>query len=152
MTLSIHEPDQLDQAIIRELQQDARRSYKHIAADLGVSEGTIGNRVNRLLKSGVLKLQARVDPFKLPGRLVALIGINLERRQHGEAMRQIERLSHVTAVWSSTGKFDLFVEVMVESISQLNEFIFDQGLSQVNSVTYTESFVMIDSKSKFMKL
>ena len=152
MTLPMRELDDLDRGIILELQEDARRSYKNIAAKLKVSEGTVGNRVNRLIQRGVLKLQARVDPFRLPGRLTALIGINLERRQHKQAIQRIESLPHVTAVWSTTGKFDLFVEVMVDSVAQLNDFIFDEGLNRIPSVVSTESFMLIDSNTKYMKL
>ncbi|MHC1569971.1 MAG: AsnC family transcriptional regulator, partial [Candidatus Syntropharchaeales archaeon] len=37
--------DELDIKVIRELKKDARRSYREIAERLGVSEGTVYNRV-----------------------------------------------------------------------------------------------------------
>ena len=57
--------DDLDKKIIFELQEDARRPFKVVANKFKVSEGTISNRVNRLIEKGILKLEARVNPFSL---------------------------------------------------------------------------------------
>lgn len=152
MTLPKKDLDSLDREIIFELQEDARRSYKSIAAKLDVSESTVSNRVNRLVKSGILKLQARVDPFHLPNKVAAVIGLNLERREHAKAISQIERITEVTAVWNATGKYDLMCEVMVDSMDQLNKFLFDGGLDGVENVRFTESFIILASKTKYFKL
>lgn len=45
--------DQMDLAIIAELQQNARRSNRQIAADLGVSEGTVRIRIKQMLADRV---------------------------------------------------------------------------------------------------
>ncbi|WP_022663977.1 AsnC family protein [Desulfospira joergensenii] len=50
MALIDYNLDDIEINIIKALQIDARRPYKSIAKDLGVSEGIIDNRVNRLLK------------------------------------------------------------------------------------------------------
>ena len=152
MTLPKKELDELDRKIIWELQEDARRPYKKIAAKLNVAESTIGNRVNRLLESGVLKLEARVDPFALPNKVAALVGINLERREQMSVIHEIQKLPAVNAVWVSTGKYDLFAEVMADSITDLNDFIFDRGLGRIEKIRFTESYIMLHSNSKFFKL
>ena len=152
MTHAPQNLDRLDRDIILELQQNARRSFKSIAAKLQVSESTISNRVNRLTGSGVLKLQARVDPFCLPHQVAALIGMNLERRCHQTAIAQIENLPGVNAVWRTTGKYDLFVEVMVDSIEMLNEFLFSAGLDRIEGLTFTETYLVLNSRTKFFKV
>lgn len=48
--------DQLDRDIAVMLAQDARQSFRKIAADLGVTEGTVRGRVKRLQSAGLLKL------------------------------------------------------------------------------------------------
>ncbi len=50
MTSPDKDIDCLDRKIIIELQEDARRLYKDIAGHLKVSEGTVKNRVMRLIK------------------------------------------------------------------------------------------------------
>lgn len=152
MTLSKQELDDLDQKIIWELQEDARRPYKKIAAKMDVAESTIGNRVNRLLESGILKLEARIDPFRLSHKVVALVGINLDRREHMAVIHEIQNLPWVNAVWVSTGKYDLFAEVIADSISELNDFIFGKGLGRIDKIKFTESYIALYSESKYLKL
>ena len=53
--------DQLDRQIAGMLAYDARLSFRKIAADLGVTEGTVRGRVKRLQSSGLLKLTPIVD-------------------------------------------------------------------------------------------
>ena len=91
MTEAIKDIDALDRKIILELQEDARRPYKEIAGKLNVSEGTIKNRVTRLINRGILKLEAKVNPFALPNRISAIIGVNLKERDHAKKIKDIER-------------------------------------------------------------
>ena len=53
--------DQLDRDIALKLAQDARLSFRSIAVDLGVTEGTVRGRVKRLQNAGLLKLVPILD-------------------------------------------------------------------------------------------
>ncbi|BBZ77260.1 hypothetical protein MANY_25970 [Mycolicibacterium anyangense] len=53
--------DQMDLSIIALLQQNARRSNRQIAADLGVSEGTVRVRIKRMVAERVFRIQAVSD-------------------------------------------------------------------------------------------
>ena len=153
MAFSDNRIDDLDHGIILELQKDARRPYKEIASKLGVSESTISNRVNRLLRAGILKLEARVDPFKIANKVAAIIGIKLERRGHLQAIEEIGKISGVSAVYVATGKYDLFIEVMEDSIEALNDFLFHRSqLSKMKNIVATETFILLSSNTKFFKL
>ncbi len=152
MTLMDGDLDELETNIILALQDDARKSFKSIAKDLNVSEGTISNRVNRLTQKGILKLEARVNPFALSTKVAALLGINLKHRCHAQAVKEIRALANVNAVWVTTGKYDIFVEVLADSINDLNDFIFDRGINQVNGIESTETHIMLQSETKFFKI
>lgn len=102
--------DDLDRRIIFELQNDARRSLKRIARGVKVSEGTVRNRVRRMIGEDILKLEARVNPAVLPNKIFALVGLDLEKRSQVDKMRQIEKIPAVTGAWNATGRFDLFFE------------------------------------------
>jgi Lrp/AsnC family transcriptional regulator for asnA, asnC and gidA len=153
MALPDNHIDDLDRNIILELQEDARRPYKEVAAKLSVSESTISNRVNRLLRTGILKLQARVDPFSLTNKVAAIIGIKLERRGHLQAIEEIGKIPGVSAVYVATGKYDLFIEVMEDSIADLNDFLFHKTrLNKMKNIVATETFILLSSDTKFFKL
>jgi Lrp/AsnC family transcriptional regulator for asnA, asnC and gidA len=152
MATAIQNLDDIDKKIILELQEDARRQFKIIAKKLGVSEGTVKNRVTRLKNRGVLKLEARVNPFALPNTISALVGVNLKERDHEEKIKEIERIPAVTAVWNATGRFDLFFEVMVNSLNSLNEILFREDFSKIGGIRYTETFLTLSSSTKYFKI
>lgn len=144
--------DDLDKRIILELQEDARRPFSVIADRLNVAEGTVRNRVKRLIERDVLELKARVNPFALPHKVAAIVGINLAERTHQEKMKQIEKIPSVTSVWNATGRFDLFFEVMVDSLVELNDILFERDLHSIGGIRHSETFVILSSNTKRFKL
>lgn len=152
MALTEQNIDDLDRKIILELRNDARKPFKVIARRLSVSEGTVRNRIKRLTNLGILKLQALINPFALPHKIAALVGVNLKERNHEEKMKQIEKLPWVTSVWNATGRYNLFFEVMVDSLQELNEILFKKELKNIGGITFTETFVILSSNTKYFRL
>jgi DNA-binding Lrp family transcriptional regulator len=152
MATAIQNLDDIDKKIILELQEDARRQFKIIAKKLGVSEGTVKNRVTRLKNRGVLILEARVNPFALPNTISALVGVNLKERDHEKKIKEIGKIPAVTAVWNATGRFDLFFEVMVDSLNSLNDILFREDFSKIGGIRYTETFLTLSSSTKYFKI
>jgi Lrp/AsnC family transcriptional regulator for asnA, asnC and gidA len=144
--------DNIDREIILELQKDARRQYKLIAKKLNVSEGTIKNRVTRLINRGILKLEARVNPFALPNQISAIVGVNLKERNHEEKIKEIEKIPGITSVWNAAGRFDLFFEIMVDSLNSLNDILFRKGLKEIGGISDTETYIILYSNTKYFKL
>ena len=68
----------LDKRIIEHLQQDGRRPFTQIAADLGVSEAAVRARTNRLVERGILQVVGVTDPLKLGFQQMAMIGIRCQ--------------------------------------------------------------------------
>ncbi len=68
----------LDKRIIEHLQQDGRRPFTQIAAELGVSEAAVRARTNRLVERGILQVVGVTDPLKLGFQQMAMIGIRCE--------------------------------------------------------------------------
>jgi len=55
--------DDTDRSIIRVLENDARTSMRSIAEKVGVSLGTVSNRVKKLEESGIIKgYRVLIDP------------------------------------------------------------------------------------------
>ncbi len=144
--------DALDRKIILALQEDARRAYKDLAKKFEVSEGTIKNRVTRMIDRGILILEARVNPFVLENQITAIIGVNLKYHKHENKIKEIEKIKGVTSVWNTTGRFDIFFEIMVDSLSALNDVLFSKILDDIGGITYTETFVLLHSNTKYFKL
>lgn len=143
--------DDLDRKIIRELQKNGRISYKDVAKKLNVSDGTIRFRTNRLVKSGVLRISASINPFIPETNIAALVGMQLEKRTHRRTMAKISELKGVVSVCNVTGDFDLFVEVLVDSREELNKFLVED-LSKIEGIRTTETFVYLDAINKWIEM
>ena len=63
--------DEIDQRIIEALQQDGRRPFTKIAADLGISEASVRQRVSNLINNQVMQIVAVTNPIKLGFSLAA---------------------------------------------------------------------------------
>ena len=116
--------DDLNQRIIRLLQEDGRAAYDVIAQKLGVSGGTIRNRVARMRDAGMLRIVAVVDPVAVDYESDAMLGI---RTAPGVAPAEVaERLDPHGAVvyimWVS-GRYDLLVEVVCDEETELAQFL-----------------------------
>jgi Lrp/AsnC family transcriptional regulator for asnA, asnC and gidA len=110
--------DHVSKAIIDALQQDGRRSYSAIADQVGISEGAVRQRVQRLMSTGVMQIVAVTDPTELGFGREAMIGICCS----GDSMRVAEQLTTIEAVnyvVLTAGRFDVVVEVVCEDDAHL---------------------------------
>lgn len=142
---------ELDKKIIIELQKNGRTSYKDIARKLKVSDGTIRFRVGRLIRKNILRITASINPFSLENCIVALVGMQLEKRTHKKTMEKISQLKGVVSVCNATGRYDLLVEVFLDSQKELNKFLMED-LSRIGGINTTETFIYLDSINKWLEL
>ena len=66
--------DDIDRTIIELLQADGRMPFTRIAAEVGLTEGAIRQRVQRLTDGGVMQIVAVTDPLSVGVRRVARRG------------------------------------------------------------------------------
>ncbi len=77
--------DEIDKEIINLLNEDGRMSYRKISRDLGISVGTVHNRVDKLMKTGVIKkFVPMIDHSRLGYKLTAIIGVRVKGRSFKE--------------------------------------------------------------------
>jgi Lrp/AsnC family transcriptional regulator for asnA, asnC and gidA len=105
-----------------------------------------------LIDKGILVLQARVNPFAFPHKISALVGVRIKGRETEKTLEKIDKIPSVTSIWNATGRYDLFFELMVDSLQELNDILFREVLGKIRGVSYTETFITLSSKTKFYKL
>jgi Lrp/AsnC family transcriptional regulator, regulator for asnA, asnC and gidA len=126
-------------AIIRQL-RDGRKSYKVIAEKLNLSENTVRSRVQRMAEEGLLEISSLVNPDALEGHRAILIGVKLKTPDLVAKGSEFSRLKGVVSVSVVTGRFDLFLIVLLKPGFDLLEF-FTKEVSKVSDVLSTETFV-----------
>ena len=116
--------DDLNQRIIRLLQDDGRVAYDVIGQQLGVSGGTIRNRVTRMREAGMLRIVAVVDPVAVDYESDAMLGIKIAPGITPAAVAQrLDPHPAVVYVMWVGGRFDLLVEVVCDEESELPNFL-----------------------------
>ena len=135
-------PDDLDLAILELLRSDGRKPYTEIAQVLQVSEGTVRNRVARLVQKGVMQIVGLIDPIRLGYDAPAMIGVNVQNADIDEVARKIASFPEVSYLIMVSGGFDLIVEVICRDRTHITEFI-NQKLRKIPGVAQTQSFFIL---------
>ena len=116
--------DNLNQQIIRLLRDDGRAAYDEIGQKLGVSGGTVRNRVTRMREAGMLRIVAVVDPVAVDYESDAMLGIKSAPGIAPSAIAQrLDPYSAVVYIMWVSGRFDLLVEVVCDEETELANFL-----------------------------
>jgi len=132
--------DETDLNIIEALQKDGRVAFAQIAEQLGVSPGMIRQRYNRLVEQGFLKVVAITNPLRMGYKTMAMIGIRAEGSKLLDVAEKISKLDEVIYMVISSGRFDIFAEVICRDHEELLRFITEK-LSTIDGVRESESFM-----------
>jgi len=115
--------DDTDRKLIAALQQDSRTSMRKLAEKIGVSFGTVGNRLVRLEDKGVIKgYGVKLDADKIGWDLTVVIGLRIVKGQLLEVQRRIAADPRVFGVYDVTGEMDSLIIVRVQDREDLNDF------------------------------
>ncbi len=139
--------DELDERIIGLLQLDGRLSNASIARRLGVSEGTIRRRVSRLIQEDVISIAAVPNIEKLGYTTTALIGLQVRPGKADDVADALAGLPKVHYVSVTTGSYDVFIWVGLESAERLGEFL-HTSIAAIDGVQRTETFVNLGIKKR----
>jgi Lrp/AsnC family transcriptional regulator for asnA, asnC and gidA len=132
----------LDKRIIEHLQQDGRRPFTQIAADLGVSEAAVRARTNRLVERGILQVVGVTDPLKLGFQQMAMIGIRCQAEKLMEVASRVAEFPEVDYVVITAGTYDILIETVCEDNEGLLRFLAER-LRTIDGVRDTETFVYL---------
>jgi Lrp/AsnC family transcriptional regulator, regulator for asnA, asnC and gidA len=132
--------DEIDRAILRELQTDGRIAYADLGPKVGLSASAARQRLQRLLDSRAVQVVGVTDPMAMGGQAMALLGIRADGDPRTVADALAERPEVVYSVLTSGG-FDLFAEVVAPGPKALLDFVNDvvrpiDGVREIESFPY----------------
>ncbi len=139
--------DNVDRAIMAILQEDGRAPHVELARRLGVSEGTVRRRVAKLLKGGVIRVVAVAEPERLGYHTSAFIGLQVDPAQVEEVATKLTALAETEQVAITTGRYDIFIWVNLESAAALAAFL-HRKIGTVEGVRRTETFISLDTRKR----
>ena len=136
--------DDHDRLLISLLRQDGRAPVSKLAEIMGVSRGTVQTRLDRLLASGaLLGFTARVREDYDASRIRAIMMIEVQGRNTSQVIRKLRGLPELAVLHTTSGKWDLIAEIMVEDLAQFDRVLRDVRL--VDGVLNSETSILLSS-------
>jgi Lrp/AsnC family transcriptional regulator for asnA, asnC and gidA len=138
--------DPLNRQIIAILQEDGRTSFRTIADQLNVSEGTVRNRVTWMKEAGELAIVAIIDPSSLTYRADAILGINVAPgHTPASVAERLGACSNVVYILWASGRYDRLVEVVFDDESEFAPFLEsycykDKGIAHIEIMQCVKMF------------
>jgi len=139
-----HIVDEIDWKIISLLQADGRRTNVEIARQVGVTEGTVRNRVARLLTEGIINIYAEVEPEKIGFQTRVIIGLRTQWDKITDIAKRLSNMPEVRRVISTLGPYNLIVEALFPSNNELGRF-FTRDISTIPGIEQVDSFHVLES-------
>lgn len=136
--------DDTDRRLISLLRKDARLNVATLAAKLGVSRGTVANRLRRLEDEQVIVgYTVKLRPEAEPERIRAWMGVLVEGNQTREVVAALLGEPAVTALHDTNGRWDLLAELSVESMAELSDVL--ERVRLLKGIRHTETSILLAS-------
>lgn len=134
--------DALDNQLVAMLARDARVSNRRIAAELGVTKGTIRGRIKRLQQEGLIVFTA-ITGFQL-GSSAHLAFINIQADVHRvrEIAAKIADVPGINAVLITMGQFNINAMSLIDDLDTLVELASDRILA-LEGVHHVETSIAV---------
>jgi len=134
--------DDLDREILSILRRDARIPYTEIADRVGTSEGTVRNRVERMVDEGVIE---RFTVSTSTGNVKSMIELSVDVNVDTAAVcDRIIEWQEVDFVWQVSGEEDIVLVVDAADTERVNELI--TRARELDEVVNTKTRLILDER------
>jgi DNA-binding Lrp family transcriptional regulator len=134
--------DELDRRILNILRRDARTPYTEIAEEVGTSEGTVRNRVERMTEDDVIE---RFTVSTRTGNVKAMIEVGVAVDvSTGEVADRMADWDEVDFVWMVSGEEDIVLVVDAADTQGVNELI--TQARELEDVDATKTRLILDER------
>jgi len=116
--------DEIDEEIIKILQENAKTSYREIKDKLNISIGTIHNRISKLEENEIIEgYTLKLNNEKLGYKLTFLIRVNIDGKHTQEILEEITRKPEVCSVFHTTGEQSAALICRFKEAQDVHNFI-----------------------------
>lgn len=136
--------DDLDQALIALLRQNARMNVADLAHKLKVSRGTVTNRIRKLEdRQVIVGYTLRLRPEAEPQRIRAWMGILVEGNQTRQVIASLLGEPGVSTLHDTNGRWDLLAEIEAVSMTELSQIL--ERIRLIGGIRSTETNIHLAS-------
>ncbi len=121
---TLHALDQIDLALIEELQSNARTSFAELARRVHLSTPAVIDRIHRLEQTGViLRYRAEIDPAAIGLHVRAIVKVTVAGDRLGSFARVARDIPEILECHRVTGNESFIVQVAVRDMNHLEAVI-----------------------------
>ena len=136
--------DATDTQLIALLRKDARTSIAVLAKKLGVSRGTVSNRITKLEDTGaIVGYTVRLRPDAQPNEIKAWMGIAVEGNETRAVIGSLLGEPGVATLHDTNGRWDLLAELRASNLAELSQVL--ERIRLVRGISSTETSIHLDT-------
>jgi DNA-binding Lrp family transcriptional regulator len=138
--------DDLDRRLLALLRADSRTPVASLAARLGVSRGTVQNRIAKMLgpEGAIQGFTVRTRPEMEASRVRAIMTIAIEGERSGAVVKALRGFPEVETVHTTNGRWDLIAELDTENLAEFSRTL-DQ-IRLIDGIASTETSILLATK------
>lgn len=141
--------DNLDKKILSILSKNARKPFKDVAAECGVSRAAIHQRVQHLIEGNVIMGSGfDVNPKSIGYSTCTYVGITLERGgMYKDVVEKLWNIPEIVECHFTTGPYTMLVKLYARDNEQLMDLL-NGKLQGIPGVVATETLISLEQSIK----
>ena len=136
--------DEIDHQLLSLLRQDARLPVASLAGKLGVSRGTVTNRIRKLEDDRVIVgYTVRLRPDVQQSEIKAWMSIAVEGNQTRTVIASLLGEPGVATLHDTNGRWDLLAELRAENLQDLAKVL--ERIRLLKGISNTETSIHLET-------
>ena len=136
--------DEIDHQLLSLLRQDARLPVASLAGKLGVSRGTVTNRIRRLEDASVIVgFTVRLRPDVQQSQIKAWMSIAVEGNQTRTVIASLLGEPGVATLHDTNGRWDLLAELRADNLQDLAKVL--ERIRLLKGISNTETSIHLET-------
>lgn len=136
--------DETDLRLVALLREDARQPVARLAEALGVSRGTVQNRIDRLQARGVLLgFTVRTTPEAAGHRVRAVMMLAVDGDRASAILKTLRGYPEVTGLHTTNGRWDFVVELGTDGLEAFDRVL--RRVREIKGVANSETSLLLSS-------
>ncbi len=136
--------DSTDLRLIALLRENARVTVAQLAKQLGVSRGTVQNRIDKLIEHHVLLgFTVRTAAEVAAHRVRAVMMISVEGDRSDPIIKSLRGYPEVRALHTTNGRWDIVAELGADSLESFDEVL--RSIRTIKGVSNSETSLLLST-------
>lgn len=136
--------DATDQQLLSLLRKDARTSVATLAKKLGVSRGTVSNRITKLEDEGIIVgYTVRLRPDAQPTEISAWMSVAVAGNETRAVIASLLGEPGVATLHDTNGRWDLLAELRAANLAELSHVL--ERIRLIRGISSTETSIHLET-------